>query len=160
MNKWICKSNEQSLKNLKFEHNLTLNLKRLPWKLNHKLTRKGCDKDAKISISLKTLSTASLPSHWLLFMYFIANICFVSLFRTIHTFSNQRNKCLYCTLKMGVSFSLWLYKSKKCVKNDTLLYQELLTFDNISTKWEPWCVKINKSYVVLCDKYGVTNDTN
>ena len=48
---------------------------------------------------------------------------------------------------------------KVCKKWHTL-YQELLTFDNISTKWEPWCIKINKSYVVLCDKYGVTNDTN
>lgn len=70
------------------------------------MTKNGCSSLVRISTSLSTFFSASRSMHWCLFMYFIANICFVSFFCTMHTcrkkfitlFGSSFNEagCLHC----------------------------------------------------------------
>ena len=59
-----------------------------------------------------------------------------------------------------IVLSLELHESKKVGQECHILYEELLTFDNFSTVWWTWCVKINKLYAVFeWNKWWFKNNT-
>lgn len=64
----------------------------LPWKLNHRFTKKGCSSCDRISTSRATFFNAPLAAHSPLWTYFIAYIFPVrSRFCTMHTYSEIIN---------------------------------------------------------------------